>query len=70
MREITFGEILEAASELTIDEQESLIDILQNRLQEQRRDALVKDVQEATEELAQGKCQPVTPSQLMKEILS
>lgn len=70
MRETTFGEILEAASELTLDEQESLIGILQNRLRERRRKAVVRDVLEATEEFAEGKCQPVTPSQLMEEILS
>jgi hypothetical protein len=70
MKETTFAEILEAASELSLDEQESLIGILQNRLRESRRDDLVRDVREAQKELAQGKCQPVTPSQLMEEILS
>jgi hypothetical protein len=70
IRETTFSEILEAASELTVDEQESLIGILQNRLRESRRAAIVKDVRSATEEFAQGKCQPVTPLELMKEILS
>jgi ribosome recycling factor len=70
LEETTFAEILEAASGLTPDEQESLIGILQNRLRERRRDDLVKDVRSATEEFAQGKCQPVTPLELMKEILS
>lgn len=35
-----------------------------------RRDCLVKDVQEAQKEFAEGKCPPLTPEQLMEEILS
>jgi hypothetical protein len=70
IKETNFAEILEAASELTLEEQEDLIGILQNRLRESRRAAIVKDVRSATEEFAQGKCQPVTPLELMKEILS
>jgi hypothetical protein len=30
----------------------------------------VKDVQEAQKEFAEGKCRPVTPAQLMEELLS
>jgi ribosome recycling factor len=70
IRETNFAEILEAACELTLEEQEDLIGILQNRLRESRRATIVKDVRSATEEFAQGKCQPVTPLELMKEILS
>ncbi len=70
MTQINFAEILEAAEQLSIEDREDLIRILQNRLREQKRADLVKDVREAGQEFAQGKCQPVTPEQLMKEILS
>ncbi len=70
MIQTTFAEILEAADQLPLEDQENLIDILLKRLRDRRRDNLVKDVQEAQKEFAEGKCQPVTPEQLMEEILS
>ncbi len=70
MTQTTFAEILEAADQLPLEDQENLIDILQKRLRDGRRANLVKDVQEAQKEFAEGKCQPVTPEQLMEEILS
>ncbi|GAC1470801.1 MAG: hypothetical protein NVS2B14_17510 [Chamaesiphon sp.] len=70
MIQTAFVEILEAAEQLSLEDQENLIDILQKRLQERRRAYLGKDVQEAQKEFAEGKCQPVTPEQFMEEILS
>ncbi len=51
-------------------DQESLIHILQNRLRDQKRTELIRDVQAAQQEFAQGQCQPLTPEQIMEEILS
>ena len=65
----TFAEILEAAEQLPLEDQENLIHILQNRLRDQKRTELVRDVQEAQQEFAQGQCQPLTPEQIMEEIL-
>lgn len=70
MTQISFADILEAAEQLSLEDREDLIRILQNRLREQKRADLVQEVNEAQQEFAQGKCQPVTPEQLMKEILS
>ena len=67
---LPFGEILEAADELPIEDQETLIAILKNRLRERRRAELLKDIREAEKEFREGKCQPATPDELMKEILS
>ncbi|AKV67339.1 MULTISPECIES: hypothetical protein [Microcystis] len=66
----TFAEILEAAEQLPLEDQENLIHILQNRLRDQKRTELVRDVQEAQQEFAQGQCQPLTPEQIMEEILA
>lgn len=66
----TFAEILEAAEQLPLEDQENLIHILQNRLRDQKRTELVRGVQEAQQEFAQGQCQPLTPEQIMEEILS
>ncbi|NET82852.1 MAG: hypothetical protein F6J94_13245 [Moorea sp. SIO1F2] len=70
MTKTTFSEILEAADELPLEDQENLISILINRLRDRRRSERVRDVKEAQQEFAEGKCQPVTPEQLMEEILS
>ena len=67
---MNFGDILEAAEQLPLEDREDLIRILQNRLREQKRADLIKDVRESEQEFARGECQPVTPEQLMKEILS
>ena len=66
----TFAEILEAAEQLPLEDQENLIHILQNRLRDQKRTELIRDVQEAQQDFAQGQCQPLTPEQIMEEILS
>ncbi len=70
MAPITFSDILEAADQLPLKDQEDLIDILQNRLRAQKRAALVQDIQDAQQEFAQGKCHPTTPENLMEEILA
>ena len=70
MTHISFADILEATEQLSFEDREDLIRILQNRLREQKRADLITDVKEAQQEFSQGKCQPVTPEELMKEILS
>jgi hypothetical protein len=70
MTKTTFAEILESVDQLPLEDQENLMSILQNRLRDRRRSERVRDVQEAQKEFAEGKCQPVTPKQIMEEILS
>ena len=65
-----FAEALEAAGRLTLPEQEELVDILHRRMIERRRAELVKDIQDAEREFQAGGCRPVTPSELIKEVLS
>ncbi|MEO0837196.1 MAG: hypothetical protein AAFY16_14795, partial [Cyanobacteria bacterium J06642_3] len=67
MAQINFGDILEAAEQLSTEDREDLIRILQNRLREQKRADVISDVRESEQEFAQGKCQPVTPEQLIKQ---
>ncbi|MCL4707298.1 hypothetical protein KJ068_19250 [bacterium] len=68
--EKAFGEVLEAADHLTLDEQESLVDILRRRLVERRRLELAADIQEAMREFKGGNAQASTPEELMREIVS
>lgn len=70
MTKATFAEILDATEQLPLEDQENLIHILKNRLRDQKRTELVKDIQEAQQEYAQGQCQPATPQQILEEILA
>lgn len=66
---LQFGEVLEAADRLSHDEQRELIEILHRRLAQASRDRLVAEVKEARQEFAEGRCQPTTPGELMREIM-
>jgi hypothetical protein len=71
MQDITpFAEVLEAVGRLTLPEQEELVDILRRRTIEQRRAGIAQDIQDAEREFQAGGCRPVTPDELMREILS
>jgi len=65
-----FGEVLEAINKLSLEEQETLMDILHRRMAERGRKALAVEIQEARREFAEGQCWPATADELMKEILS
>jgi len=50
--------------------QHTLIKILQWRMREKRRAIIAKNIQAARKEFQQGDCQPATPREIMKDILS
>ena len=64
-----FGEVLENIEALSLEDQEILKEILHRRLIERRREELVHDVQQAQQEFQAGDCRPVTPEELMNEIM-
>jgi len=66
----TFGQLLEWADALSLEEQESLVDVLQRRLSEQRREEVVKSVKEARKEFRAGHCRPASPGEIVKKILA
>jgi hypothetical protein len=63
-----FGEVLEAVDQLSLGEKEALIDVLNRRIIEARRDELAQDIKEANREFREGKALPTTPDDLMNEI--
>lgn len=63
-----FQDILEAADRLSLEDKEALIDVLQRRLVDQRREEIAREIEAARREFQSGKCQPMTPDELMKEI--
>jgi len=65
---LAFGEVLEVVK-LSLEEQETLIEVVRKRIIERRREELAKDIQDAQKEFQAGLCRPVTPDGLMAEIL-
>jgi hypothetical protein len=65
---LAFGEVLEAADQLSREEQEELIAILHRRLAQAARQRLAAEIQEARQEFSEGRCLPATPDELMGEI--
>jgi hypothetical protein len=64
-----FGDELEAANHLSLEEQQELIAILQRPVAETGRQRLIAEVQEARREFAAGLGRPVTAAELMREVL-
>ncbi len=62
-------EIIAAATKLPVEDQETLVETLQHHLRALKRAELIQEVQTAQKEFAEGKCQTVTPEQLMAELL-
>jgi hypothetical protein len=67
---LLFGEVVDAADQLSVDEQESLVEIIRRRLAERRRRILVLEAHEAVQEFMEGRCRITTVDDLMKEIRS
>jgi len=66
----TFAQVLEFADELEVEDQQSLVEVLQRRLAERRRDALIEAVKSAREEFEAGHCRAATPKQIVKRIFA
>jgi hypothetical protein len=65
-----FGEVLEAADKLPLEDQEQLLELLHRRIIERRREELAKDIEQARREFQAGQCRPRTPSELMNDLVS
>jgi hypothetical protein len=68
--ENTFSSVLDAADALSVEEQETLIDVLSHRVADANRRRLYAEVQDARREFAEGKCQPANVDALMQELLA
>ena len=62
----SFGEVLEAVDQLSMEEQETLVDILQHRVIEARRAELANDIQDAKAEFQKSECQSLSSDEVMK----
>jgi hypothetical protein len=64
---MVFSEVVSAADNLSAEEQETLLEILQRRLAERRRAQLTRDVTEARAEYANGHAKPSSAGEIMDE---
>ena len=67
MKTISFNDALEIVESLPEGQRESLIEIVKNRLIEERRDRLAQNIKEAREEYARGDIRKGTVDDLMRE---
>jgi len=61
---------LETVEQLSLGDQEALMDVVRRRIIEQRRAELAKDIREAQEDFKAGNVRRATPDELRREILS
>jgi hypothetical protein len=66
----TYGQVIDSIEALPDDQQESLLELVQRRLAERRREALVKSVHAARREFKSGKCRPASPAEIMRKVLA
>lgn len=62
------NDILEDFDSLTLEEQETVLDIEKKRLIEKKRKLLIEEVREAEKEYKTGKLKPKSVEDIMKEI--
>lgn len=65
-----FDDVLEAADQLSLEEQATLVDVLHHRIAERRRSVIAMDIRTARKEFEAGRCKPATPGDLLKDILA
>ena len=64
---MTFSDIIDAADNLSLDEQEALVEILRRRIAEANRAQLVREVKAARADFATGDASPTTVAEIMEE---
>ncbi|YAF95859.1 MAG: hypothetical protein AB3A66_25550 [Nodularia sp. CChRGM 3473] len=61
-------QVLDSVEDLTVDEQEALIDLIRHRLAERRRSAIAANIAQAQAEYQSGKMFRGTVTQIMDEL--
>jgi hypothetical protein len=64
----TFSDVVDAADNLSVDEQQTLVEILRRRIAKRNRDTLVRDVAEARAEFRTGQARASSVSDIMDEV--
>ena len=64
----TFSDVVDAASDLSIDEQETLLEILRRRIAQRNRDVLIRDVADARAEFQSEKTRAASVRDILDEV--
>lgn len=64
----TFSDVVDAADDLSVDEQETLVEILRRRIAKRNREALVRDIAQARSEFQSGQARKSSVSDIMEEL--
>ena len=67
---MALAEVLEAADQLTMEEQETLIEVLRRRFVDLRRRQILSEVRESRAAFAAGECGPASVEEIMTELKS
>jgi hypothetical protein len=65
-----FADLLDAVDNLSWEEKETFLEILQRRFLERRREEIATEIEAARQEFKAGECRVATADDLMKEIVS
>lgn len=65
---MVFSDIVDAADNLSPEEQLALVEILQRRLVEQNRQDLLKDIEDSRAAFAAGEGKPASSKEIMDQI--
>ena len=64
---MTFSDVVNAADDLSAEEQETLLEILRRRLAERKRAELAHDVAQGRAEFVEGRARKASASEIMDE---
>ncbi len=64
-----FADLVDAVDNLSREEKETFLELLQKRLAEERRAEIAREIDAARREFHTGECRPVAVDDLMKEIV-
>jgi tetrahydromethanopterin S-methyltransferase subunit A len=65
-----FADLVEMIDQLSLEERESLVDVVRKRIADDRRRRLTASIRSAKREHQRGRTKPVTPDELMREIMA
>ena len=66
---VRFADIVEMIDTLPLEDRESLVEVVRKRNAEDERHRVAASIRSAKREHSRGLCKPVTPAELMREIL-
>lgn len=64
-----FGELVEMIDRLSLEQRESLVEVVRRRNSVEQRQRIAASVRSAKREHRRGKCKPTSADELMREIL-